>query len=1570
MMQSRLCTNAFRLSLASTKSGLRTQRLICRQYSSSSQGADTQGGEKKYPELEDILGSPAKSFKQLIDQLETLIKHPNPPRSYADALAKTELRRTDYRDLTAEIKKEDMDMPRKHILRQRPRLLRDGRRIAEQSEDIIEDSGGKTTAGGRSASNIEEIPPLSEQTAANLGITPEQQERRRIWMTKIKGYNAFRKNLISMDTLLGSIDGGRKPGGAVEPDFSDNLRLDDNYDLDLKATQSLLDKEDAKFEELIRRSWKAYDEDMAGAGDGASETKLDAEAAAGPVQAAGANGSKGSSGPAPLASHKGKTTPPGARSFHTGRLLSKADTSSTSPKSTPRSKVQRRVIKEASKFRKGSGKPDSNKFGRAVKGIFRQVVVPPKNIVSEHVRSDNENAEDIYIPIDATVSTGDIIEIRVNNMQAINTPFTNLTHINGILQRITGRFHFNIIHSDGVLAGGRETRIGFVARGTLFDEELLKKSGAKKADIERILEYGKEINDYIEKHGEVAITHASEAEKLYRQQRLALQTAANVNSNMMKAGQPSMAGCEASEDLSLLPASAPPGSKDSGEPGQIGDEEVIDGEDSIIDVVLRVFPRVLRIFRQQADQLMRSRLFDLDNYWELATKHNKKYVTVDALAELIFGGKGKEPIGEVERLAVYTYLSKDVLHYIPDSDYLFVTNRFTLRAKEGVEEFMKTRELIRSDSPEFRSFTQKARRLINYAYSKDPYSPVHSSLDPDDESFKKSLHCDVSGWSSGAEPFKRAPPNEPLLTEDELEKIVFTQDDLLFIKAICAYVFEAGPGYTFYDSPYGSLAPYIIKKTRFYTSCTSTTATSFLIDIGVWPSTFNPMLNARYIPLGELGKGSAQMDRKELANSLFEILMKSKDISAKDQKEDGVAMDNQKLLADSEALLSDVPAVKDSILTRKADEKTGSFGVMDKTEFYNRDICEDIRHDFGDLPVFTVDDAETRDIDDGFSLEDIKTASGEVHKWVHVHIADPTNYVHPGHIAAAAAFDTTSTLYLVENIYSMFSKKATERILSLAPRSDGKQTPTMTFSFRIDEATGDIADYKVRPGLIRNITAVSYKALNQYLSFDEQPEDTSSLEKIRVTTRNSTIMHPFATGSQDIEIFREPKVKLSEDQIKQFLGIQRIASKHYSYRINNGGFTHLYGERKIYVDSSTLSLPGKSIERPVYLMKPHMSPDRGSMVYPKIISTNSSASLDPAHAIVSELMIISGRIAARYACEHGSAEDDSGVNSSGVVVSEGKGVPFLFRSQEPPTFEALSGVRMGLPMAFDGLTREQADSASEVYKEVQRLARENRGYVGIKHFDEIRHMMNPSRLSTEPGPHSIMGLMDKSGYARATSPLRRAEDLIVHWQIKAQLLAERGNGKDKSPWYWDRYSLEVLSSKLYLRSFLADKVMANSEEFWIYCLIRRMESEARRGCLQLPPSGFYDANDPSYYDLPWAYYDPRKPGPLIWTAYVDNRDESREFITTRIGVLNSKAILPIRPVDPALLPFAGTRIRVQVVFIDPAQMMMVVKMAPEEYQFPETPKFWRSESAINLVGLKLHAQMMPPANIQSKDALE
>jgi exoribonuclease-2 len=48
-----------------------------------------------------------------------------------------------------------------------------------------------------------------------------------------------------------------------------------------------------------------------------------------------------------------------------------------------------------------------------------------------------------------------------------------------------------------------------------------------------------------------------------------------------------------------------------------------------------------------------------------------------------------------------------------------------------------------------------------------------------------------------------------------------------------------------------------------------------------------------------------------------------------------------------------------------------------------------------------------------------------------------------------------------------------------------------------------------------------------------------------------------------------------------------------------------------------------------------------------------------------------------------------------------------------------------------------------------------------------RRTFRPTRLVASPGPHAGLGL---SLYTRATSPLRRYSDLLVHQQLRAWIM--------------------------------------------------------------------------------------------------------------------------------------------------------------------------------------------------------
>ncbi|KAI1404724.1 RNB-domain-containing protein [Hypoxylon fuscum] len=56
---------------------------------------------------------------------------------------------------------------------------------------------------------------------------------------------------------------------------------------------------------------------------------------------------------------------------------------------------------------------------------------------------------------------------------------------------------------------------------------------------------------------------------------------------------------------------------------------------------------------------------------------------------------------------------------------------------------------------------------------------------------------------------------------------------------------------------------------------------------------------------------------------------------------------------------------------------------------------------------------------------------------------------------------------------------------------------------------------------------------------------------------------------------------------------------------------------------------------------------------------------------------------------------------------------------------------------------------------------------------QLRALIGSDEITTTAGPHFTLGV---SMYTKATSPLRRFSDLIVHWQIEAALMEERRRG--------------------------------------------------------------------------------------------------------------------------------------------------------------------------------------------------
>ncbi|KAJ1949554.1 3'-5' RNA exonuclease complex component [Linderina macrospora] len=1326
---------------------------------------------------------------------------------------------------------------------------------------------------------------MSEEDAANLGFSSEQQERRRIWLTKVAGYRAFREKMVSVDSLLDQLDHDRAAAENTETGLGEQ-----------SVEDPVLEDDDREFERLIRQSWRLHDDDVS--------------------------------------KHVGKRSgagksPTGKRMYHTTRTASEAKAADKKDNlhRTAFEFLDRntRIVKPSpGKTTPGKAAPGkaAEKAGSPAKrrSLITRADLPTRDELRRHCEQNRIKQDQMHVPIDKTVYTGDIIELR-QVMKVDETPFGAGVVTAGVIQKTTGRFHFNALLANNLVLGGRETRLGFVAPGALFDPELMRISGVSSSDIDRVLEYAQELRDYEAEHGHESLVSAYEA--------MQLQVAQNQS-------QQASVTTSASDPESDIRAAGVVDEDSSDMRGDIGSvttngSTAEDGSEPITMVLLRTIPRTVRMFQQRAEQLLRSHYRELGEYWNMALARGQRTVTVDTLAELIFGSDDGSPVSDEARYAAYMHLLSDSLHFIPDHLALFVTGSFELRPRKAVEEIEGVRDMIRDNAPEFAQFVDKARALVAFAHKQNPTSPLRTALDPTRESFEASRTCRLTGWAAKDEIFERRPPPADVMTAAEAAVVEFSRTDQLFIGVLRQYVFYHNAGYRMGANPYDALVAPVIKKMHYYAGCDVISVSRFLVDLGVWPHWFNPKLNTRTLPFGSLGTNKDLYTVRGAADLSARLFLEDPAVTAtRSERETRV---HRGLL---ETATKTTPPVRDSLVTRDS----AGVAIIDKTKFYGRDICEEIRHDFGDLPVYTIDDSATRDVDDGVSIETVVGADGQPQTWVHVHIADPTAFVHPGHLVAESAQQQGVTLYYAERQQYMLPYNLTVQKLSLVRRADGSAVNTMTASVLLG-ADGEIVDYKVRPALVRNLLAVPYSSVDQVLSYEWAPKGLETFEKVQENYRNGSLVHPFKLQPEDWIKYGENTPPPSPTDAEALRTIQRLVRRHYELRVRNGSFTKLNTERSFSVGVRNLPSPAHNITGPAFIAANSTRPQE----FPQLRSHHGIGVNSPAHAMVGELMLIAGRAFARFATEHDS-------------------VPLLFRVQQPPNLDVLSGGIPGLPSALaDELTAEQAMSARDVWEAVGRRARASDGIISMKLFDEVRHMMNPSVFSPKPGPQTIMGVVGASGYTRATSPIRRFDDMVGHWQVKAQLLREHTRAGDATPWYWSLDDMERLAPDVFRRNLLADQCMTLNEDFWSLTLMRRMEIQARRGQLMLPPAEFYDANSPLYYDLPWPYYDPAKPGALTWTAVVDNRDESRPFMSLLIHGLGVRAMLLPRPVDPACLPFAGTKLRVQVMAIDPAESVLIVKLAPEAFQPPETPKFWCSQHASSRLMTRYPMTYSPPENM-------
>ena len=303
--------------------------------------------------------------------------------------------------------------------------------------------------------------------------------------------------------------------------------------------------------------------------------------------------------------------------------------------------------------------------------------------------------------------------------------------------------------------------------------------------------------------------------------------------------------------------------------------------------------------------------------------------------------------------------------------------------------------------------------------------------------------------------------------------------------------------------------------------------------------------------------------------------------------------------------------VEEPLIDREERAKTSSHsqralriptGLRGPDGLYQHDPAQLVRHDFGEMPVYVIDDVTAEELDDGISFEAIPSEPDS--GWVHVHIADPTAVIPLTHGLARHARNQLETVYFLHQTCPMLPQSIVRGRLTLGSSLEtGVPERVLTFSFKID-SEGAIADYKVRHGLIRNIHLLDYNGVDLALGL-EPPQ----------------ICYPFgAPESQPSSPGR-----LDGSHLDNLHSLHRIANRLVAARLKLPTFIQS-------PSNLSISLSTKPPDAfPIDYTKSTLFRGFPNVIYRSL----SNQGLDyGARRLVSELMKATCRIASRFCLDH------------------------------------------------------------------------------------------------------------------------------------------------------------------------------------------------------------------------------------------------------------------------------------------------------------------------------------------------
>lgn len=179
------------------------------------------------------------------------------------------------------------------------------------------------------------------------------------------------------------------------------------------------------------------------------------------------------------------------------------------------------------------------------------------------------------------------------------------------------------------------------------------------------------------------------------------------------------------------------------------------------------------------------------------------------------------------------------------------------------------------------------------------------------------------------------------------------------------------------------------------------------------------------------------------------------------------------------------------------------------------------RIDLRNKVIFTIDGADTKDIDDAISIE--KISDNEY--ILGVHIADVSYYVKDGSKIDEEAYFRGTSVYLVDRVLPMLPHKLSNGICSL---NENEDRFAMSCIMHID-SRGNVTKYDIVPSIIKSRKKMTYDAVNSILENNVVPEGYEEFEStLRVMEEVSKILRKKMIGRGYIE-FESDEAKIIVD---------------------------------------------------------------------------------------------------------------------------------------------------------------------------------------------------------------------------------------------------------------------------------------------------------------------------------------------------------------------------------------------------------------------------------------------------------